>query len=1028
MGWQEEFWNHVMAPLVERLQERKVIGVELVPPLRTLVAAFLARLGNLLYVVPDERSRMRVARELRTWQSLVSLSHVLEAESMDLFSGITLQERMKSTENWVMTVSIDDLKREVVEWQYFTAHSHFLQKGQEIKRDHFLDFLFSLGYERVDLVTSKGEVAIRGEVVDLFPPQLDQPVRTFWWGNQVEKLRTFNPETQRTGGELENLLIPPASGFFRTIPFLRILEKAVFVSVFDGVAPEGGFSFPLSVYLGLKRNVGEVLTVSVSSSPCFEGNIAQFVESIQAENWKFIGVILPQEKIEVLSQIFMESGIPFENGWDGPARVHFQVGFLSSGFLLPTLSSVFFSGREIFGFSLPSSSSKGKMTTSSFEFLSTLNPGDYVVHEEQGIGIFQGLKEMVVQGVRRVYLEIGYAGNDVLYVPVENAQVVQKYLGVGEAKPVLSRLGRGEWTRSRERAKRSVEKIARELVELYARRQIERGHAFSPDTPWQRELEVSFPFIETPDQKRAIEEVKRDMESPRPMDRLVCGDVGYGKTEVAVRAAFKAVMDGKQVVVLAPTTLLSEQHYLTFSERMKAFPVRIAVLNRFRTPGEQREILEKVKSGEIDILVGTHRLLSKDVVFRDLGLLIIDEEQRFGVFHKERLRTMKASVDVLTLTATPIPRTLYLSLLGIKDVSLIETPPEGRKPITTLVLPRTVKTIREAIGREIERGGQVFYVCPRIRDLFRVEKELREVFPHLSFGIAHGRLKAKELEEMMRAFYQGVIPVLLCTTIVEIGLDVPRANTLIVDPATLFGLAQLYQLRGRIGRFDREAFAYFLYPSHLRYEAQERLEALLEFSTTGSGAKLAMRDLEIRGAGNILGTEQHGFIQEVGFSLYLKLLQEEVALLKGENKEAPGVNPRIFLRVNAYIPSTYLENETERLHYYRRFWESSSLEDILELVEELQDRFGRFPEEVENLFQIARLRYYAKITQVESIEEKDDGIYIEGSLETLGKISAVMRNRIETRLLIQNGRVVLRLPRLSAGTLVQFLERMSQNG
>ncbi|NSW77380.1 MAG: DEAD/DEAH box helicase, partial [Candidatus Atribacteria bacterium] len=502
----------------------------------------------------------------------------------------------------------------------------------------------------------------------------------------MEKLRTFSPETQRTGEELETLFVPPASGFFRTISFSKILEKVVVVSVFDGVAPEADISFPLPIYLGLKKNVDEVLTIAASSSPCFEGNLSQFIEYLREGNWKFVGVILPQEKIEVLSQIFLESGVPFENGWESPAKVHFQAGFLSSGFAIPSLSSVFFSGREIFGVSLPSPSSRVK-AVSSFELLSTLNPGDYVVHEEEGIGIFRGLKEMVVRGVRRVYLEISYAGNDVLYVPVENAQVVQKYLGMGDTKPVLSRLGKGEWIRSRERAKRSIEKVARELVELYARRQVEKGYAFSPDTPWQRELEISFPFVETPDQKRAIDDVKRDMESPRPMDRLVCGDVGYGKTEVAVRAAFKAVMDGKQVVVLAPTTLLSEQHYLTFSERMKAFPVRIAVLNRFRTPGEQREILEKVRSGEIDILIGTHRLLSKDVAFRDLGLLIIDEEQRFGVFHKERLRTMKASIDVLTLTATPIPRTLYLSLLGIKDVSLIETPPEGRKPITTLVLP-----------------------------------------------------------------------------------------------------------------------------------------------------------------------------------------------------------------------------------------------------------------------------------------------------------------------------------------------------
>lgn len=1026
MQWEKEFLN-LIAPLKKILWDRKALSVELVPSLRPLFAIFLSDLGNLLYVSPDDDHRTRITRELRTWQSFFPGRTIWEANFVDFFSGIELQERLQNAQQWILTVSVSDLKRELEEWQYFSSHSYFLKKGQEIKRDAFLDFLFSLRYRRVDLVVAKGELAVRGEVVDLFPPHLERPVRTFWWGNQVEKLRFFDPGTQRTGEELESLFLPPASGFFRTVPFLKILEKKVTVAFFDGVAPEEKTFFPFSVYVGLRKSEEEILSLPSSVSPCFEGNLSQFTEYLRESDWKIVGIILPQEKLEMLSRILVDAGITFGKGWEGSEKIRLQEGFLSSGFTLPLLSAIFFSGREIFGVSFPAPSSKSR-APSSFELLLTLNPGDYVVHEEEGIGIFRGLKEMVVEGVRRVYLEIGYAGGDTLYVPIENAQVVEKYLGVGDAKPSLSRLGRGEWTRSKERIKKSIARVARELLELYARRQIEKGHAFSPDTPWQRELEISFPFLETPDQKKAIEDVKRDMESPHPMDRLVCGDVGYGKTEVAIRAAFKAVMDGKQVVVLAPTTLLSEQHYLTFSERMKVFPVRIAVLNRFRTPGEQKEILEKVRSGEIDILIGTHRLLSKDVVFRDLGLLIIDEEQRFGVFHKERLRTMRASVDVLTLTATPIPRTLYLSLLGIKDVSLIETPPEGRKPITTLVLPRNRKTIQEAIEKELQRGGQVFYVCPRIRDLFRVERELREVFPHLPFGIAHGRLKVRELEEVMRAFYQGEIPVLLCTTIVEIGLDVPQANTLIVDPATLFGLAQLYQLRGRIGRFDREAFAYFLYPSRLTHEARERLEALLELSTTGSGAKLAMRDLEIRGAGNILGTEQHGFIQEIGFSLYLKLLQEEIARLKGEDEKGLGINPVIRLKVDAYLPSFYVESETERLHYYRRFWEASSLKDISLLEEELRDRFGRFPEEVENLFQITRLRHYAKITQVENIEERDDGVYLEGPLETLGKISSVSKDNRKPRLVVRNGRVELCFPKISLGELARLLERVSQSG
>ncbi|MGQ9747432.1 MAG: DEAD/DEAH box helicase, partial [Candidatus Caldatribacteriaceae bacterium] len=859
MRWKEKFREHI-TPWIEALRRQGTISVEAIPSTRSLLAFFLAELGNLLYLTPDKENRIRVARELMVWQPFFGEITVWEADLHDSFSGIELQEKVRNTEKWILVCSVADLQKEVEEWRYFVEHSSVLRKNQKIKRETFLDFLFSLGYKRVNLVVSKGEVAVRGEVVDIFPPYLAQPVRTFWWGNEVEKLRFFHPETQRTGEDLESLFIPPASGFFRTVPLQKIMEEVVQISFFDGMAPEGGMAVPFSVYVGLRKSP-EVLTLLSSSSPCFEGNLSQFIEYLQKDEWEFIGIVLPHEKVELFVPLLYESGLEIERGWEGEKRIHIQEGFLSSGFALPSFSVIFFSGWEIFGIYLPHESPRTR-AIQSFELLSTLRPGDYVVHEEEGVGIFRGVKEIVVRGMRRVYLEIGYAGNDTLYVPIENAQVVQKYLGGGEIRPSLSRLGKGDWGRSKERARKSIERVARELVELYARRKIEKGYAFSPDTPWQKELELSFPFMESPDQKRVIEEVKRDMESPHPMDRLVCGDVGYGKTEVAVRAAFKAVMDGKQVVVLAPTTLLSEQHYLTFSERMKAFPVRIAVLNRFRTPGEQKEILEKLKDGGIDILIGTHRVLSKDVTFRDLGLLIIDEEQRFGVLHKERLRTLRASVDVLTLTATPIPRTLYLSLLGIKDVSLIETPPEGRKPVTTLVLPRHHKTIREAIEGELSRGGQIFYVCPRIRDLFRVERELKEMFPYLTLGVAHGRLGVKELEDIMRAFYKGEIPLLLCTTIVEIGLDVPRANTLIVDPATFFGLAQLYQLRGRIGRFDQEAFAYFFYPPHLKREAQERLEALLELSVTGSGAKLAMRDLEIRGAGHIVGTEPHGVIQD----------------------------------------------------------------------------------------------------------------------------------------------------------------------
>ncbi|MCX6088896.1 MAG: helicase-related protein [Candidatus Atribacteria bacterium] len=479
-------------------------------------------------------------------------------------------------------------------------------------------------------------------------------------------------------------------------------------------------------------------------------------------------------------------------------------------------------------------------------------------------------------------------------------------------------------------------------------------------------MELAFPYVETPDQKKAIEDVRYDMELVRPMDRLICGDVGYGKTEIAIRAAFKAVMGGKQVAILAPTTILSEQHFVTFRDRLKGFPVRIEVVNRFRTSAEQKQIVEQLHKGEIDILIGTHRLLQKDILFHDLGLVVVDEEQRFGVMHKERLKKMKSTVDVLTLTATPIPRTLYLSLTGIRDISVIDTPPEGRKPVHSVVAPRSPKMIREAIEYELTRGGQVFYVCPRIKNLLGIREELESLLPGRRLAVAHGRLSGPELERVMGEFYDGKIEILLCTTIIEIGLDIPNANTLIVDPTTFFGLSQLYQLRGRIGRFDREAFAY--------------------------GYKLAMRDMEIRGAGNIIGEQQHGFIQEIGFSLYNRMLQDEIARMKGEKAE-DSLPPSITLREEAYLPVWYMGGENERFSYYQRFLAIRNFNDLTELQKELEDRFGHLPQEVKNLIKITKLRYYGKIAQVEDIEEKNGELYIVAPLDCLVRLGERFRAR-----------------------------------
>lgn len=1003
--------------LEQKLLAKHSVSLHLPVSFVSLCALFLGRKYPVLQVVSCAEERSRAFLELKTLAEFFALDvPLLEGKLEEPFQGVTLQKELGAVQRGVLILAVSDIRKEIEELSYFLSHSFVLEKNAHVDREKLLDLLFSLGYERAETVKNRGQVAVRGEVLDLFPPHLEEPVRTYWWGNVLERMRTFDPETQRTQKDMESLFIPPRGGTFRTIELRKVLERWAQVVLWEGVFLEGvSFAIPYAVYSRIRE--GEEVTLPAERVPSFRGDLAtclRFVREVQGQ----VVFFLPEEKRAPLLEVVRSEGIEEE-------KVLFVEGFLREGFSLA--QRVFLGEEDVFGYTFARGRERRRLTPQ--ELLASLAPGDYVVHEEEGIGIFQGLREMVVGGIRRVYLEIAYAGGDKLYVPVENAYLVEKYIGVGEAKPEIHRLGKDDWKRTKERVRRSVEKVARDLLELYARRHIERGHAFSPDTPWQKELELSFPFLETPDQKRAIEEVKRDMESPRPMDRLICGDAGYGKTEVAVRAAFKAVMDGKQVAVLAPTTLLSEQHYLTFTERMKNFPVRIAVLNRFRSPREQEEILEKTARGEIDILIGTHRLLQKDVQFKDLGLLIIDEEQRFGVMHKEHLKKLRTSVDVLTLTATPIPRTLYLSLLGIRDISVIETPPEGRKPVYTLVLPRSLKTIEEAITRELKRGGQIFYVCPRIRDLFQVEREIRSLFPSLPLAVAHGKLRGRDLERIMEDFYRGEIPLLLSTTIVEIGIDVPRANTIIVDFAPFFGLAQLYQLRGRVGRFDQEAYAYFLYPKNLTPEARERLEALLEFGGTGSGLKLALRDLEIRGAGNILGTEQHGFIQEVGFSLYMRLLEEEIARQRGEEVGASGPEPVIRLREEAFIPSSYIENETERLRFYQRLFTARTEKDWKELLEEMEDRFGRIPEEVRRLFEITRLRSYAKITQVASVEERSDGIYLAAPLEVLVRYREEGKNLgIEGKIVAEEARVFLRFPRMPAATLRELFERVANHG
>ncbi|MBE3597140.1 MAG: transcription-repair coupling factor [Hydrogenibacillus sp.] len=657
-----------------------------------------------------------------------------------------------------------------------------------------------------------------------------------------------------------------------------------------------------------------------------------------------------------------------------PNRPVIAVGSLSAGFEWPSAKLVVVAEGELFHQKRrPVRRSVKLEGAERITHYQDLKPGDYVVHVQHGIGRFVGLETLSVDGVHKDYLRIQYAGTDQLYVPVDQLHLIQKYIGAEEREPKLSKLGGSEWKKTKQKVRQAVEDIAQSLIELYAKRAAAKGFAFLPDNELQKEFEAMFPYEPTPDQLRAIEEIKRDMESPRPMDRLLCGDVGYGKTEVALRAAFKAVMSGKQVAFLVPTTILAEQHYETIKERVGDFPVVVDVLSRFRTRAEQKDILERLKRGEIDIIVGTHRLLSRDVRFFDLGLLIVDEEQRFGVAHKERIKELKTNVDVLTLTATPIPRTLHMSLIGVRDLSLIETPPENRFPVQTYVVEYSASLVREAVERELARDGQVFFLYNYIETIYRMAEEVKAIVPEATVAVAHGQMPEDELERVMLDFMHGEIDVLVSTTIIETGVDIPNVNTLIVYDADRLGLSQLYQLRGRVGRGSRIAYAYFTYQKEkvLSEEAERRLEAIKEFTELGSGFKIAMRDLAIRGAGNILGREQHGFIAAVGFDLYNEMLKEAIQRLKGEAETEAPKAPEINVHIDAYLPDDYIPKAHQKIAFYKRLSAALDVQEWEAIKDELIDRFGPLPPAVERLLLVARVRALGTVLGVERIDFAD---------------------------------------------------------
>ncbi len=731
-----------------------------------------------------------------------------------------------------------------------------------------------------------------------------------------------------------------------------------------------------------------IVRFSMRTIPVYHGKLDVLKEDLDRylyKGYKIIILVGTRDRGMRLKDALKEIGISSEFYTDRDSniqsgQVFIAEGSLRAGFEYEELKLSVITDKEIYGVGKKKAKKKSRKTKDSGERLqfSDLNEGDYVVHENYGIGQYLGVSQLAVQGIKKDYLLIQYRDKDRLYLPIEQMSMIQKYIGSDSVKPKINKLSGSEWSRTKTRTKKAIEEMATDLLELYAKREKLEGYEFSPDTTWQREFEDMFPYEETQGQKSSIEEIKVDMENKKPMDRLLCGDVGYGKTEVALRAAFKAVMDSKQVAILVPTTILAQQHYNTIVERLGDFPISVAMLSRFRTRKEQQASLEMLRKGLLDIVVGTHRLLSKDVVFKDLGLLVVDEEQRFGVKHKEKLKKIKENVDVLTLTATPIPRTLHMSLVGIRDMSVIEEPPEERYPIQTYVTEYNKTLVRDAIQREISRGGQVYYVYNRVETIDKITMELREMVPEADFVIAHGQMAERELEQVMLDFMNKETNVLVCTTIIETGLDIPNVNTIIIHDSDKFGLSQLYQLRGRVGRSNRLAFSYFVYQKDkvLSEVAEKRLRAIKEFTEFGSGFKIAMRDLEIRGAGNLLGVEQHGNIETIGYDLYVKYLGQAVKKLKGDIIEEK-LDTTVDIQVDGYISASYIPDEEQKIEIYKRISTIESIDDYRELIDELIDRFGDLPKPVENLMNISYIRGIGSRNHITNIIQIDRKVRID---------------------------------------------------
>ena len=949
----------------------------------------------------------------------------------DIHGNLLIRQRMKvikallEEKELTVVTSIDGCMDFLESLEKIKEQLIHYESDSTVDIEQLKNQLVALGYERVGQVEMPGQFSVRGGIVDIYCLTEENPWRIELWGDEIDSIRSFDPESQRSLENLEELTIYPAVehigdkdmvsflDYFpeeRTIIFLdepnRLTEKGGAVEEeyrqsrmhreekgsrnlpenwlcsFEQLQKELNKRNCISVCALEPKQAGwkvrEKFYLEVKSISAYNNSFELLVKDLhqyKKQGYRIALLSGSRTRAERLAKDLQEEGLAAFYGQDYdreicPGEIMVVYGHAKKGFEYPLVKFAVMTESDIFG-QEQKKKKKKNYSGSRIQDFAELSIGDFVVHEKHGLGIYRGIEKVEVDRIVKDYIKIEYRGGSNLYIPATQLDCLQKYSGADAAKaPKLNKLGTQEWNKTKSKVRGAVKNIAKELVELYAVRQEKEGYVCGPDTVWQREFEEMFPYEETEDQLSAIEDAKRDMESTRIMDRLICGDVGYGKTEVALRAAFKEVQESRQVAYLAPTTILAQQIYNTFVQRMKEFPVRVELLCRFRTPAQQKKAIEDLKKGQVDVIIGTHRILSKDVQFKNLGLLIVDEEQRFGVTHKEKIKQLKKDVDVLTLTATPIPRTLHMSLIGIRDMSVLEEPPMDRMPIQTYVMEYDEETVREAINRELRRGGQVYYVYNRVTDIADVALRIAKLVPDARVDFAHGQMSERELENVMYSFVNGDIDVLVSTTIIETGLDISNVNTMIIHDSDRYGLSQLYQLRGRIGRSNRTAYAFLMYRKNvmLKETAEKRLAAIREYTDLGSGFKIAMRDLELRGAGNLLGAQQHGHMNAVGYDLYCKMLNEAV-------KEAKGIHTMedfetsVDLNVDAYIPDSYISNEFQKLDIYKRIAGIETQQDYDDMLEELLDRFGEPGKAVLNLLAIAKLKAIAHQGYVTEIKQ-----------------------------------------------------------